>query len=349
MDRFGQVRTPSVRRRVLAGVAGFSVVLAAIQNARARRVRRRIVWAPGRGAAYDGALSARNIGEGRSGVLLLHGLGGSNAYWGAAYDTLAGTGRLVVPDLLGFGRSPRPTSGYTAVDHVDALTSLLDELGVTGPIVIGAHSFGCVVALAFAVQRPDLVAGVVGLCPPLYPDEATARDRIGSLGWLEHQLASGGPWAEITCRWVCKHRGAAAVVASLLRPGLPAVIRRDGVQHSWASYSQSFQNVLASAGAAGWLVDLQVPVELVAGTEDPVTDLRYLQQLAEELPFVKLTVCDGADHDLPLTDPTQAVAIITRAATVLASSCAAGDPKSGSVADTDDPPPCPGDDWEHDL
>ena len=148
---------------------------------------------------------------------------------------------------------------------------------------------------------------------------------------------------------MCKHRGAAAVVASLVRPGLPAVIRRDGVQHSWASYSQSFRQVLASAEARRWPANIHVPVELVPGTEDPVTDLAYLRQLAEQLPYVTLTIRDGADHDLPLTNPTDAVAVITRAADVLSRSRAAGDPKPGSVADTDDDTPRPGHDCGHEL
>ncbi len=136
--------------------------------------------------------------------------------------------------------------------------------------------------------------------------------------------------------------------ASLVRPGLPAVIRRDGVQHSWASYSQSFRQ-LVSAEAARWLVNVQVPVDLVAGTADRVTDLNYLRQLAEQLPFVTLTIREGADHDLPLTNPIEAAAIITCAATVLGSVRAAADPKAGSVADTDDAPLSLGHDDEHDL
>ncbi|MEO6126361.1 MAG: alpha/beta fold hydrolase [Ilumatobacteraceae bacterium] len=288
------------------------------------RSRRRISWSAPAGASHDGALHARTLGAGAQGVLLLHGLGGSNAYWGAAYDTVAGAGRLVVPDLLGFGRSPRPASGYTATDHVEALTVLLAELGVTGPVVVAAHSFGCLVALALAEQHPDLVAGVVAFCPPLYPDEAAARTRVGSLGWLEHQLVSGGPWAQITCQWSCKHRRAAAVVASLIRPGWPAVIRRDGLQHSWTSYSQSFHEVLATAEAAQRLANIDVPVEFVAGSDDPVTDLTHLRHLAAHLSHVTLTIRDGADHDLPLTDPSFAVAIISHTAGLLG-----GPPGSG--------------------
>ena len=168
-------------------------------------------------------------------------------------------------------------------------------------------------ALALAARRADLVAGVVAFRPPSYPNEETARKYVARLGWLERQLATDGPWAEISCRWVCRHRAAAATVASLLRPGLPAAIRRDGVQHTWASYSQTFRDVLAAAEAEGWLRQVNIPVELIAGSTDPVTDLSYLSQLAEDLPNVTLTVHNGADHGLPLTHPTIAVAAIARA------------------------------------
>lgn len=307
----------STARRLLVGAAVSAGAAAAVQGARAAAMRRRISWSPGGGAAHDGVLHARTLGGGPAGVVLLHGLGGSNAYWGGAYDTLASAGRLVVPDLLGFGDSPNPPSGYTTDDHVGALTALLDELGVTGPVVVGAHSLGSLLAIALADRRPDLVAGVVAFCPPLYPDEATARDRIAALGLLERQLATDSPWAETDCAWVCRHRRGAAMIAAAVRPGIPSVIRRDGVRHSWASYSQTFRHVLASAESGQVLARLEVPVELVARTADGVTDLGYLRLLADKLAHVSLTVAEGADHDLPLTDPTGAVATLTRAARLL--------------------------------
>ena len=306
-----------------AAVAGAAGVVA--QRSRADEVRRRISWTPGGGTLHDGALHARTLGTGASGFVLLHGLGASNAYWGAAFDTLARSGRLIVPDLLGFGASPRPASGYTADDHVRAITALLDELGVTGPVVVGAHSLGGLLALALAERRPELVAGVVAFCPPLYPDERTGRERIARLGWLERQLATDGPWAEAACAWMCAHRRAAATLACAVRPGLPSAICRDGVQHSWASYSETFRHVLAAAEGGRWLASLRVPVELIAGSDDPVTDLGYLRRLGEELPHVTLTVRDGTDHDLPLTDPVGAVAALSRAVRLLGADRPSGD------------------------
>ena len=303
---------------VVAAVTGAACV--AVQEARARAARRRISWSPGGGTLHDGALHARTLGDGATGVVLLHGLGGSNAFWGSAYDTLAGTGRLVVPDLLGFGASPRPPVGYTTDDHVQALETVLDELGVRGPIIVGAHSLGCLIALALAERRPDLVAGVVAFCPPLYPDEATARARLARVGVLERQLANDSPWAEAICRWACRHPRGAIAVAAAIRPGLPAVFRHDSFRHTWTSFSQTFRHVLAAAEAGRWLADVHVPVELVAGTDDPVTDLGYLRRLADDLPHVALRARHGADHDLPLTDPADAVAALARAALLLAPS-----------------------------
>jgi len=303
-------------RKVLAG-ASVAAAATTAQSIRARAARRLISWAPGSGTPHDGALHARTIGHGASGVLLLHGLGSSNAYWGATYDTLGDTGRLVVPDLLGFGASPRPPVGYTPDDHVRALGAVLDELGVAGPLVVGAHSLGCLVALALADRHPGLVASIVAFCPPLYPDEAAARKRIARLGWLERQVATDGAWAETVCRWMCEHRRAAASITGILRPGLPGAIRRDGVQHSWAAYSQTFTHVLAAAEGAQWLARVRVPVEMVAGSEDRVTDLGYLRRLADDLPHVTLTVRGRADHNLPLTDPVGAVVSLVRAARLL--------------------------------
>lgn len=307
----------SVTRTALVGAALTGMAGVVVGKSRSRAARRRITWTPGGGTIHNGALHARILGEGRSGVVLLHGLGGSNAYWGGAYDTLAQTGRLVIPDLLGFGASPRPPSGYTVDDHVGAIISLLDEIGVDGPIVVGAHSLGCLLALALAKSRPHLVAGIVAFCPPLYPDEVTARSRVARLGWLDRQLAINGPWAESVCRWACGHREAAQALAALLRPGIPRSIRRDGFQHTWVSYSETFRHVLAAAEGAGWLAELGVPVELVAGTDDRVVDLAYLHDLADELPYVTLAVRQGAGHDLPLTEPTDAVASLIHATRIV--------------------------------
>lgn len=294
-------RRSSARRvgQIAAGAGTLAAIAIAAQRARQSPTD----WVPGGGAIHEGTLVARVVGVGPPMAVLLHGLGASNQYWGAAYDPLAQTGSLIVPDLLGFGRSPRPAHGYGPEAHADALAACLAELGADRPMIVGAHSLGCVIALALAARHPKLVGAVVGFGPPLYPDRATGQERIAHLGFIERQLAYGLPFAEMSCQWMCNHRTAAARIASVLRPGIPRPILRDGVQHSWASYSQSFYDVLLAVPGDALLERICVPVTLVAGLDDQVPDQAHLRTIAARHSYVHVVERDG-DHDLPLTDPT---------------------------------------------
>lgn len=297
--------------RVLA-LAGSALVVGEYVR---RRGRAQAGWSPPRGVnVHTASLAARTAGDDGPPIVLLHGLVASGIYWGAAYDQLADGHRLIVPDLLGFGRSPRPPDAdYGPDDHVRALIACLDELGATEPAVIGAHSLGTLVAFRLAAVRPERVASIVAFGPPLYPDAAAARAHVTATSPMARLFVLPGPAAEAACKWVCEHRRLAAAVARLTNPSLPGPIAADGVEHTWASYSQTLELVLLAAGAAGWLRNAHCPVQLVAGDGDPVVDRGFLAQLAAECSHVALEVWDGG-HDLPLAQAEVCVQLIRDAA-----------------------------------
>jgi len=91
-------------------------------------------------------------------VVLLHGKSFSGDYWGRTIALLAGKGyRVVVPDQLGFGKSPKADIRY----HFDLLARntkmLLDSLGVSRAAIVG-HSFGGMLAVYFARDYPETTA-----------------------------------------------------------------------------------------------------------------------------------------------------------------------------------------------
>src|SRR3990172_4626363 len=150
-------------------------------------------WSRPSGATQDVGLHLRLFGSGSDSLLLLHGLTASNLYFGAAYDTLGNHARVIVPDLLGFGRSPRPDDvDYGADAQVDALMSALDRIDANGSLYIAAHSAGTLVALRLATRRPDWVRGVIAFGPPLYPGPNQAQMHLARMGWW---VGCGG-----TCR-----------------------------------------------------------------------------------------------------------------------------------------------------
>jgi pimeloyl-ACP methyl ester carboxylesterase len=247
-------------------------------------------------------LAVRTLGTTGPPVVLLHGLAASGRYWGAAYDGLAVDHRLVVPDLLGFGRSPRPAAGYGPDDHADAVVRCLQDVGAADePALLVGHSLGTLVALRLADRYPELVAGVVGFGPPIAPGLDAVRHRLGAMGPGARLFGLDTRWAELACHGLCeRHVAIAARLARWWRRDLPAEVAADAVQHSWSSYCETLTRVVLAAEAPAWLEGITVPVHLIVGSEDPVPDVAYLEALCARLPNVTTARWPQAGHDAPL-------------------------------------------------
>ncbi|MFJ4780068.1 alpha/beta fold hydrolase [Streptomyces sp. NPDC088762] len=104
-------------------------------------------------------------------VVFLHGLVVDNLssfYCPLAVPVARAGHEVVLYDLRGHGRSERPVAGYdsrTAVRDLFALLGALD-LG-RRPVHLVGNSYGGTLALHAALARPDLVAGLTLLEPPL--------------------------------------------------------------------------------------------------------------------------------------------------------------------------------------
>jgi len=121
-------------------------------------------------ARSRGGISYRRIGSGES-ILLLHGLPGSAASWSGVAERLSDRHELILPDLLGFGASDKPTSlaSIHAAGQAEALAQLLDELAVERIAVVG-HDFGGPVAVHLAGRYPERVTQLGLLATNLFPD-----------------------------------------------------------------------------------------------------------------------------------------------------------------------------------
>lgn len=275
------------------------------------RGRGRAGWSLGGGRDHLGTLYARLLGSGPP-ILLLHGLVGSSRYWGSPYDLLGEQHQLIVPDLLGFARSPKPPSGYGPDDHVEAIVAVLDEVEAPAPAVVVGHSAGAVVALRLAHRHPERVRAVLCFGPPLFRDRNTARRTVGAMGPMARLFALPGPLAAVTCGWVCNHRELAARVAVLTQQDLPAEVAADSVHHTWASYTGTMTEVVLAAVGSSWLPGIAAPVTLVVGDADRAVDRGHLADLAA-LGGVDLLDWEG-DHHLPLRQPSRCADLIAAAA-----------------------------------
>src|SRR6266496_580514 len=114
----------------------------------ARVDEQRIVEVHGHARAF------RVLGTVPTVLLLLHGIGSNGATWDTVAPALAERFTVIVPDLLGHGRSAKPRADYSIGGYANGMRDLLGLLDVERVTVVG-HSFGGGVAMQFAYQFPE--------------------------------------------------------------------------------------------------------------------------------------------------------------------------------------------------
>jgi pimeloyl-ACP methyl ester carboxylesterase len=109
----------------------------------------------------DGTMAWRRWGEGAP-VVLLHGGSGSWNHWVRNIAALVRAGRQVwIPDLPGFGESARPPRGGDADALPGPMEAALQQLLGDAPVDLVGFSFGSMVAVFMAAQRPERVRRLV--------------------------------------------------------------------------------------------------------------------------------------------------------------------------------------------
>ncbi|MCR6491124.1 alpha/beta fold hydrolase [Cellulomonas sp. P24] len=91
-------------------------------------------------------------------VVLLHGAGDTPLSWAMVCAELVGTFAVVVP-----GRTGTDPESLTLAGRLRTLTAALTDL--PGPLVLVGHSFGGLLARAWAGEQPERVSGLVLLDP----------------------------------------------------------------------------------------------------------------------------------------------------------------------------------------
>src|SRR6516225_9716686 len=93
--------------------------------------------------------------------VLVNGLTQYSELWGAYREALTARNfRVLTFDLLGQGESDKPTLFINQDDHVAVLRPLI-ELVSDGPVFLAGISFGGLIALRYAIEQGDTLAGLV--------------------------------------------------------------------------------------------------------------------------------------------------------------------------------------------
>jgi len=252
-------------------------------------------------------------------LVMLHGLGSmiQELRLSGFYELAAARYRLIVPDRPGYGYSTRPRGRWwTPHEQAALLRAMLAELGVERPIVFG-HSFGALVAMAYALEYPAATRSVVLASgyyfPTLRPDlPLVASPALPVLGDLMRHTVS-------------------PLLARML---WPLFLRRQFSPAPVPRYFQLFptwmalrpSQLRAAAQDAATLLPstaklqrlyraLEVPAVIVAGAQDRyVYPARHSIELARRLPRSELVLCPRAGHMVHHVDPRRVLHAVEVAA-----------------------------------
>jgi haloalkane dehalogenase len=184
-------------------------------------------------------------------VLLLHGEPSWSYLYRHMIPVLADAGhRVVVPDLMGFGRTEKPSgiAEHSHSRHVAQMRELVERLDLKG-ITLFVQDWGGLIGLRLAAEVPDRFARIVAANTGLPSAD-------GIRGYIGYPLFRLRLWWEGTVTWE----------ELLAEPGF---IR-------WAAYSQTVEDLPVGQIVAGGLVSAGVGnAEVIAAYDAPFPDARY--------------------------------------------------------------------------
>jgi pimeloyl-ACP methyl ester carboxylesterase len=225
-------------------------------------------------------LTAYRVGAG-SPVLCVHGYGVSGAYFRPLACELAAHGRrVVVPDLPGWGHSPRPARTLGVGDLADVLLEFASGEGLDRvPLV--ANSFGCQVAVEAAIRAPERVSSLVLVGPTVDPH---SRPLPRLLAGFVVDVVREPP----SLWWIIVH--------DYLRMGVPRLVRT--AQFAWRHHLEER------------LPLVHAPTLVVRGARDGVVSERWCEEAARLLPRGRLEVVRNAAHACHYSAPDVVAALV---------------------------------------
>jgi pimeloyl-ACP methyl ester carboxylesterase len=253
----------------------------------------------------DALVHLTEYGDARSSEVLmcLHGLGGSALNFGLVGPLLSKGRRVLVPDLLGHGKSSTPAASVPALAaQLQMLERLLDR-ETTDPVVLVGHSMGGILAILLAGQAPEKVARLVLIDPPVPNLTRLSRDprlstklamlRSPGMGALVLRQMMGMTPEQLAARQLSD---ATPYADRIPRAAVDAAITEiratrsegDGGRSAQRSQFRAILDVVALlARPAIWrrrLAEIDAPTLWLHGEDDPLASVRSARALAASRP-----------------------------------------------------------------
>jgi pimeloyl-ACP methyl ester carboxylesterase len=242
-------------------------------------------------------------------IVLLHCFGCSLHWWDRMAPLLTERHRVIRIDLLGFGGSEKPKSGYSMEDQARLVALALGRLEVQGAVVVG-HSMGFDVATALASESSELVDRLVDISDA--PDPSFSDPPF--LARLTFTPVIGQALRRIAPDFAIKDG-----YESVFAPGYELGDFSDQVVDDYRAMTYtSYDRSAAESDDYGNELALDqrirsaaVPLLVIFGQEDQVyDDPGEAAQAYADVPGARITTIPGAGHSPNVEKPARTARLV---------------------------------------
>jgi pimeloyl-ACP methyl ester carboxylesterase len=245
---------------------------------------------------FYGELSPVGGGENPHTVILLHGLPSQSLTWTGLMPSLAENGiRTIAPDWIGFGNSSKPEKrdfAYTPDAFVSAFAQMMDSLSLDRVSLV-VQGFLGTVGIQYAIRYPERVEKLAILNAPLAPEV--------KLPWPFQQLGLPVAGEMLTQDPLSVERLLEAGSKAVIEDNYLEVYRKPYLKSSAPGRSllatiRNLQLAKSLAEINTGLPKLEIPIQILWGTNDPWLDLAPAQACVKALKRGELVTLPTAAH-----------------------------------------------------
>jgi pimeloyl-ACP methyl ester carboxylesterase len=247
---------------------------------------------------YYYAAGTRGVGEP---VVFLHGFPASGHLWTDVIPLMPAGHRLVVVDLLGYGRSDPPMGRSLSLRaHGERVIALLDALGIDRACIVG-HDLGGGIAQSMAIEAPSRVSRLALVNSVAFSgwptrDVRLARTVLRLAGNFAPQWLLAILRADLERGYADPSR-AAHSIERFVRPFAGVEGRAAFMEHLHALDSRETRALAPRLG------EITAPTAVMWGAHDPFLSVRLGRKLAAAITGATFEVIQGARHFTPEDAP----------------------------------------------
>jgi pimeloyl-ACP methyl ester carboxylesterase len=227
-------------------------------------------------------------------LLLVHGWPQNWYQWRGVIQRLAGSRRLIAPDLRGFGWSDAPPGPVSPDVFARDLIALLDAMGLER-VDLAGHDWGGFTSLLLAARHPERLRKVVALSAPHPWLRITPRLALESWrAWYAVALAAG--LVERSPRlpqWFIRREGVHAEDVAVYAGRLREPARAAATTRLYRSYLRTLRDAV---GKRAEEPRTSVPALLMIGERDMAVTPRLAEGLERGGEHLRFELLPGAGH-----------------------------------------------------